>query len=129
MQHAYLVQLRAHYGSGYAEVHWRVIRNAVGCTSTYLVHTTYRTMYIPLSHTHEYLRYKARVELLDQELERAHERDRETRRLLAAALERIPPQLEAPQEASEAAETVEEEPERAEPRPTTVESQEGAQRP
>jgi hypothetical protein len=85
-----LVQLRAHYGSGYAEVHWRVIRNAVGCTSTYLVHTTYRTMYIPLSHTHEYLRYKARVELLDQELERAHERDRETRRLLAAALERIP---------------------------------------
>src|SRR5215204_7054853 len=97
MQHAYLVQLRAHYGSGYAEVHWRVIRNAVGCTSTYLVHTTYRTMYIPLSHTHEYLRYKARVELLDQELERAHERDRETRRLLAAALERIPPQLEAPE--------------------------------
>ena len=51
---------------------------------------------------------QARVELLEQELERAHERDRETRRLLAAALERIPPQLEAPQEASEAAETVEE---------------------
>ena len=72
---------------------------------------------------------QARVELLEQELERAHERDRETRRLLAAALERIPPQLEAPQEASEAAETVEEEPERAEPRPTTVESQEGAHRP
>jgi hypothetical protein len=46
----------------------------------------------------------ARVELLEQELERAHglvqsadERDRETRRLLAAALERIPPQLEAPE--------------------------------
>jgi len=48
---------------------------------------------------------QARVELLEQELERAHgllqsaeERDRETRRLLAAALERIPPQLEAPAE-------------------------------
>src|SRR5215211_2210864 len=39
---------------------------------------------------------RARVELLEQELDRAHERDRETRRLLAAALERIPPQLEAP---------------------------------
>src|SRR5215203_6925436 len=38
---------------------------------------------------------QARVELLEQELERAHERDRETRKLLAAALERIPPQLEA----------------------------------
>jgi hypothetical protein len=72
---------------------------------------------------------QARVELLEQELERAHERDRETRRLLAAALERIPPQLEAPQEASEAAETVKEEPERAEPRPTTVGAQEGARRP
>src|SRR5215203_6861768 len=40
---------------------------------------------------------QARVELLEQELERAHERDRETRRLLAAALERIPPQLEDPE--------------------------------
>jgi len=46
-----------------------------------------------------------------------------------AALERIPPQLEAPSETTEASETVEEEPERAEPRPTTVESQEGAHRP
>jgi hypothetical protein len=33
------------------------------------------------------------------------ERDRENRRLLAAALERIPPQLEAPPEPSESAET------------------------
>jgi hypothetical protein len=48
-----------------------------------------------------------RVELLEQELERAHERDRETRRLLAAALERIPPQLEAPQETPNAPETTE----------------------
>jgi hypothetical protein len=44
---------------------------------------------------------QARVELLERELERAHERDRETRRLLAAALERIPPQLEAPSEPRE----------------------------
>jgi hypothetical protein len=43
----------------------------------------------------------ARVELLEQELERAHERDRETRWLLAAALERIPPQLEAPAESTD----------------------------
>lgn len=34
-------------------------------------------------------------ELLERQLEQANERDRENRRLLAAALERIPPQLEA----------------------------------
>jgi hypothetical protein len=45
-----------------------------------------------------------------------------------AALERIPPQLEAPQEAPVAAETAEEEPERAEPHPNRVESPEAAQR-
>jgi len=50
------------------------------------------------------------------------------RRLLMAALERIPPQLEAPSEARESPETVEEEPERAEPRPATG-AQEGMQRP
>jgi chromosome segregation ATPase len=38
-------------------------------------------------------------------------------------------ELEAPQEASEDAKTVEGEPERAEPRPTTAEAQEGVQRP
>jgi hypothetical protein len=37
--------------------------------------------------------------------------------LLSAALERIPPQLEAPQEARESPQTVDEEPERAEPLP------------
>ena len=53
-----------------------------------------------------------------------------TDRLLSAALERVPPQLEAPPEARESPETVEEEPERAEePRPTTVESQDPVQRP
>jgi hypothetical protein len=51
-----------------------------------------------------------------------------TDRLLSAALKRIPPQLEAPQETRESPETVEE-PERAMPRPTTVESQETEQRP
>jgi excisionase family DNA binding protein len=39
----------------------------------------------------------ARIELLERQLAQANERDRENRRLLAAALERIPPQLEAPQ--------------------------------
>jgi hypothetical protein len=75
---------------------------------------------------------RARVELLEQELERAHEllqsaeeRDRETRRLLAAALERIPPQLEAPPEPRESPETATEE--EAEQQPRGV--QEGAQRP
>jgi hypothetical protein len=37
---------------------------------------------------------------LERPLEAANERDRENRRLLAAALERIPPQLEAPTEAT-----------------------------
>jgi excisionase family DNA binding protein len=40
---------------------------------------------------------QARIELLERQLEQANERDRENRRLLAAALERIPPQLEAPE--------------------------------
>jgi AraC-like DNA-binding protein len=74
---------------------------------------------------------RARVVLLEQELERAHEllqsaeeRDRETRRLLAAALERIAPQLEAPSEPREAPEMAAEGED--EPRPG---GQEGAQRP
>ena len=48
---------------------------------------------------------EARIESLERQLEEARdrerlaeERDRENRRLLAAALERIPPQLEAPSE-------------------------------
>jgi excisionase family DNA binding protein len=40
---------------------------------------------------------QARIELLERQLDQANERDRENRRLLAAALERIPPQLEAPE--------------------------------
>jgi hypothetical protein len=39
---------------------------------------------------------------LERQLEQANDRDRENRRLLAAALERIPPQLEAPQTSEDA---------------------------
>jgi hypothetical protein len=49
--------------------------------------------------------------------------------LLSAALERIPPQLEAPQETRESPETVEEEPERAEPRSDARGDQEPVRRP
>jgi hypothetical protein len=45
-----------------------------------------------------------------------------------AALERIPPQIEAPQEERESPQTVEEEPESAGPRPAAREAQEGTQR-
>ena len=48
--------------------------------------------------------------------------------LMAQLMQRIP-ELEAPSEPREAPEAVEEERERAEPQPATVESQEGAQRP
>ena len=68
------------------------------------------------------------IEDLRRERDDWKEQARMTDRLLSAAMERIPPQLEAPQEASEAAETVEEEPERGVPRPATVESQESVQR-
>jgi len=46
-----------------------------------------------------------RIDSLERQLEEARERDRENRRLLAAALERIPPQLEAPSEPRESPET------------------------
>src|SRR5215217_5092047 len=41
-------------------------------------------------------RLDSEVQYLRQQLEQSHERESEMRRLLAAALERIPPQLEAP---------------------------------
>src|SRR5215217_386610 len=56
-----------------------------------------------------------RVRRLEREVDTRNEEIRRRDHLLAAALERIPPQLEAPQEASEDAETVEEGPEGAEP--------------
>jgi DNA-binding Lrp family transcriptional regulator len=51
---------------------------------------------------------QARIDLLERQLEQANERDRENRRLLAAALERISPQIEAPQSPPEARETASE---------------------
>jgi hypothetical protein len=71
----------------------------------------------------------ARIESLERQLEQEREANRENRRLLLAALERIPPQLEAPREAPEAPETVEEEPQRAEPRSYAPGAQEGVERP
>jgi hypothetical protein len=73
-----------------------------------------------------------RIASLERQLEQERQANSEHRRLLAAALERIPPQLEAPQESSEPREspgTVEEEPERTEPRPDTPEPQTSPQRP
>src|SRR5215218_8770407 len=66
-----------------------------------------------------------RIASLERQLDQEREANSEHRRLLLRALERIPPQLEA----RESPETVEEEPERAEARQATVESQEPVQRP
>jgi hypothetical protein len=73
-----------------------------------------------------------RTELLIAELQdrvrSLEEANRENRRIIAALTSRIPA-IEAPQEPAEGPETVEEEQERAEPRPATGGAQEGAQRP
>jgi hypothetical protein len=70
------------------------------------------------------------IEDLRRERDDWKEQARMTDRLLSAAMERIPPQLEAPQEPSESPETVEEEPERAAaPHPSTGETQEVTPRP
>jgi predicted flap endonuclease-1-like 5' DNA nuclease len=63
------------------------------------------------------------IEVLRQERDEWREQARITDRLLSAAMERIPA-IEAPPEPSEDAETVEEAPDRAEPRSATVEAQE-----
>jgi hypothetical protein len=55
------------------------------------------------------------IATLRDQLEAERQAHAEARRLIMAALERIPPQLEAPQEATEAAETVEEQQGRGEP--------------
>jgi hypothetical protein len=67
-----------------------------------------------------------RIESLERQLEQERQANSEHRRLLAAALERIPPQLEAPQEAPESAA---EGSEGAEPHPAGPGAQEGVQRP
>jgi hypothetical protein len=72
---------------------------------------------------------RGRIEDLREQLDAERQAHAEARRIIAGLVERIPA-IEAPQEASEASETVEEEePERAGPRPATGEAQEGIQRP
>jgi hypothetical protein len=68
-----------------------------------------------------------RLRFVEGQLEAACQAHAEARRLLAAALERIPA-IGAPQEATDAAETAEEEPERAEPHSATVGAQGGVRR-
>ena len=66
------------------------------------------------------------IATLQEQLQAERQANAEARRLLMAALERIPA-IEAPQEASETVETVEEAPDRAEPRPATGGAQEVTQ--
>jgi hypothetical protein len=68
------------------------------------------------------------IDSLERRLEEAAERDRENRRIIVALTSRIPA-IEAPSEERESSETVEEGPDRAEPRPPTGGAQEGAQKP
>ena len=70
-----------------------------------------------------------RIASLERQLEQERQANSEHRRLLAAALERIPPQIEAPPDAPGAPETVEETSEGTSPRPDTPRAQEGVQRP
>jgi hypothetical protein len=70
-----------------------------------------------------------RIASLERQLDQEREANSEHRRLLLRALERIPPQLEAPSEPRESPQPFGEEPERAEPRSVAVESQESVQRP
>ena len=72
---------------------------------------------------------RGRIEDLREQLDAERQAHAEARRIIAGLVERIPA-IEAPQEASEASETVEEEPERAEqPHSATGGAQEGTQRP
>jgi hypothetical protein len=70
---------------------------------------------------------RGRVRRLEREVDTRNEEIRRRDHLLAAALERIPPQLEAPQKPSEDAETVAEGPEGAEPTSYAVEVHESSQ--
>jgi hypothetical protein len=72
---------------------------------------------------------QARIASLEYQLDQERQANSEHRRLLMAALERIPPQLEAPSEPRESPQTVDEQEGRGQPRPVTSEAQEGAQRP
>jgi hypothetical protein len=68
------------------------------------------------------------IATLREQLQAERQAHAEARRIIAGLVERIPA-IEAPSEPRESPETVEEELERAEPRPVTVESQESVQRP
>jgi hypothetical protein len=69
------------------------------------------------------------IATLRDQLEAERHAHAKAKRLLMAALERIPPQVEAPSEARESHQTADEQQGRGEPRPATVESQESIQRP
>ncbi len=73
---------------------------------------------------------EARIDSLERQLEAERSSSAELRRLLAAALERIPPQLEAPsQEPREAPTEATEQPGRVGPQTPLESTQEGVQRP
>ena len=69
-----------------------------------------------------------RLRYVEGQLEAERQSHAEARRLLMAALERIPPQLESAPEPREPPETSEPEPESTESRPDAPGAQEGAQR-
>jgi flagellar motility protein MotE (MotC chaperone) len=68
------------------------------------------------------------IATLQEQLQAERQAHAEARRIIAGLVERIPA-IEAPSEARESPETVEEERQRAAPRPATGEAQEGVQRP
>jgi hypothetical protein len=68
------------------------------------------------------------IATLRDQLEAERQAHAEARRIIAGLVERIPA-IEPPQEATDASETVEEEPGRAEPHAATGGAQEGVQRP
>src|SRR5829696_7644903 len=69
------------------------------------------------------------ISQLRDEIAYLRDENRRKDELLAAALSRIPSAIEAPSEARGSPETVENEPERAEPRPDAPGAQEGTERP
>jgi len=82
------------------------------------------------THEHDALisELRAHNDTLRDQLEAERQAHAEARRIIAGLVERIPA-IEAPQEAADADETVEQKPERAEPRSDAPGRQEGARRP
>jgi hypothetical protein len=79
----------------------------------------------PHDRTHD--RTSELIDTLREQLHAERQAHAEARRLLAAALERIPA-IEAPSDERESPETVEEEPDRAKPHSDAPHAEEGAQR-